>query len=139
MKKWLRARPAAASIDNLQALLDEFVDHYNQHRPHASLSRATPAAAYARLPKTGPATDPKIDYRIRRDRVDNYGKVTLRYQGRLYKIGIGRQHAGTAITMLIANRDIRIITTATGELLRRLTLDPDRTYQPTGKPRNPRT
>lgn len=139
MKKWLRARPAPATIADLQALLAEFVQHYNHHRPHASLGRATPAATYARLPKTGPATGPAIDYRIRRDRVDNYGKVTLRYQGRLYKIGIGREHTGTAITMLIADRDIRIIATATGELLRQLELDPTRTYQPTGKPRNPRT
>lgn len=139
MKKWLRARPAAATINDLQALLDEFTNHYNQHRPHASLGRATPATAYNRFPKTGPATTPKIDYRIRRDRVDNYGKVTLRYHSRLYKIGIGRQHAGTPITMLIADRDIRIITTNTGELLRHLQLDPTRTYQPTGKPRNPQT
>lgn len=139
LKKWLRARPPAANIEDLQALLDEFVDHYNHHRPHASLGRATPAAAYTRLPKTGPATGPAIDYRIRRDRVDNFGKVTLRYNSRLYKIGIGREHAGTAITMLIADRDIRVIATRTGELLRQLELDPNRTYQPTGKPKNPRT
>jgi hypothetical protein len=132
LKNWLRARPADTTIDELQALLDEFVDHYNQHRPHASLGRATPTAAYTRLPKTGPATDPKTDYRIRQNRVDNYGKVTLRYNGRLYKIGIGRADAGTAITMLIADRNIRIITTQTGELLRHLELDPTRTYQPTG-------
>lgn len=41
--------------------------------------------------------------------------------------------------MLIIDRDIRIIATITGELLRHLQLDPTRTYQPTGKPRNPRT
>lgn len=139
MKKWLTARPAATAIDELQILLDEFTEHYNQHRPHASLGRSTPATIYTRLPKTGPTTDPAIDYRIRRDRVDNYGKVTLRYNSRLYKIGIGRQHAGTAITMLIADRNIRIIATTTGALLRQLELNPNRTYQPTGKPRNPRT
>lgn len=139
LKKWLQARPAATTIEDLQTLLDEFVDHYNHHRPHASHGRKTPATVYAFLPKTGPASGPTIDYRIRRDRVDNSGKVTLRYNSRLYKIGIGREHAGTAITMLVADRDIRIIATETGELLRRLKLDPNRTYQPTGKPRNPRT
>ena len=138
-KKWLQARPAATTIEELQALLDTWVDEYNQRRPHTSLGRATPAAAYTRLPKTGPAPDPTIEYRIRRDRVDNYGKVTLRYQSRLYKIGIGRAHSATPITMLIKDRHIRIIATATGELLRHLELDPNRTYQPTGKPRNPRT
>jgi hypothetical protein len=34
--------------------------------------------------------------------------------------------------------DIRIIGAATGELLRELTLDPGRDYQPTGKPAGPR-
>ncbi len=139
MKKWLTARPPAASIADLQALLDDFVDGYNHRRPHTSLGRTTPHVAYTRLPKTGPTADPTAHYRIRRDRVDTSGKVTLRYNSRLYKIGIGRAHARTPITMLIADRDIRIITTATGELLRHLTLDHTRTYQPTQNPRNPRT
>jgi hypothetical protein len=33
--------------------------------------------------------------------------------------------------------DIRIIDAATGELLRQLTLDPSRNYQPTGRPPGP--
>ncbi len=139
LKKWLRARPPAATISDLQALLEEFADEYNHRRPHRSLGRTTPASAYTRLPKTGPRTGPTIEYRIRHDRIDTSGKTTLRYNGHLYKIGVGRAHAQTAITMLIIDRDIRIITTATGELLRHLTLDPNRTYQPTRKPRNPRT
>ena len=130
MKKWLRARPPANDIDDLQALLDDFVDHYNHHRPHRSIGRTTPANAYTLLPKTGPAADPNTDYRIRHDRVDNSGKVTLRYHSRLYKIGIGRAHARTRIVMLITGPDIRIINPTTGELLRHLTLDPTRTYQP---------
>ena len=133
LKKWLAARPPAATIDNLQTLLDEFVDEYNNRRPHRSLGRVTPATAYTRLPKTGPATEPATDYRIRHDRVDNYGKTTLRYNSRLYHIGIGRRHAGTTIIMLINNRDIRILNPATGELLRHLQLDPTRTYQPQPK------
>ena len=130
LKKWLRARPPAATIDDLQALLDAFTDHYNHHPPHTRLGRATPHTAYTRLPKTEPATDPTIEYRIRHDRVDNYGKVTFRDHSHLYKIGIGRAHNATPITMLIADRDIRIIATDTGQLLRHLTLDPDHTYQP---------
>ena len=44
MKKWLRAQPAQpATLEQLQALLDAFVETYNQHRPHRSLPhRATP-------------------------------------------------------------------------------------------------
>ena len=39
--------------------------------------------------------------------------------------------------MLIHNLEIRIIHATTGQLLRALTLDPTRNYQPTGNPRNP--
>jgi hypothetical protein len=63
--------------------------------------------------------------------------VTLRHAGRLYHLGIGRTHAGTHILLLAQDLHIRIIDAATGELLRELTLDTGRNYQPTGKPRRP--
>jgi hypothetical protein len=31
-------------------------------------------------------------FRVREDKVDKTGKVSLRYDSRLYKIGIGRAH-----------------------------------------------
>lgn len=34
LKRWLSARPRAATISELQAQLDVFRDHYNQQRPH---------------------------------------------------------------------------------------------------------
>ena len=73
MKTWLRAQPdQPATIAELQALLDVFVDIYNTHRPHRSLpSRSTPAVAYAARPKATPG-DRTHDthYRVRHDRVD---------------------------------------------------------------------
>lgn len=39
--------------------------------------------------------------------------------------------------MLIQDLDVRIIDASTGELMRELTLDPDRNYQPTGRPPGP--
>jgi transposase InsO family protein len=135
MKKWLRAQPEQpSSIDDLQALLDAFVEEYNDHRPHRSLEhRATPATAYTTRPKATPSTGDRDDDthdRIRHDRVDKSGKVTLRYQGQLYSIGIGRTHARTRVIILVQDLDIRIVDTTTGELLRELTLDPTRRYQP---------
>jgi hypothetical protein len=56
--------------------------------------------------------------------------VTLRYNSKLHHIGIGRAHKGERIRLLIHDRDIRIINTRTGELLRELTLDPNIDYQP---------
>jgi len=136
MKRWLRAQPAATTITELQHQLDTFVELYNHHRPHRSLQRQTPHTAYTALPKASPAT-PTTTWRTRDDRIDKTGRVTLRHNGRLHHIGIGRAHAGTPIVMLIHNLDIRIIAKTTGELLRNLTLDPTRNYQPTGNPRNP--
>ena len=134
-KRWLRAQPQPATITELQALLDAFVDIYNHHRPHRSLPQpATPAVAYTTRPKAAPDHRTDTHFRVRHDRVDNAGNVTLRHDGHLHHIGIGRAHAGTRVVMLIHDLDIRIIHAATGEILRQLTLDPTRHYQPTGKP-----
>jgi transposase InsO family protein len=135
MKKWLRAQSdQPTTIDDLQAFLDAFVEEYNDHRPHRSLEhRATPATVYTSRPKATPTTGNRnadTHDRIREDKVDKSGKVTLRYQGRLYSIGIGRTHARTRVLLLVHDRDIRIIDAATGELLRELTLDPGNRYQP---------
>ena len=65
------------------------------------------------------------------------GKVSLRHQGRLYSIGVGRTHARTHVILLVQDLDIRVVHAATGELLRALTLDTSRYYQPTGRPPGP--
>ena len=131
LKKWLNAKPGAGTLRELQDQLDAFVDEYNNRRPHRSLNRMTPAAKYTLLPKATPSnSDLDSHYRIRHDIVGDTGTVTLRHAGTLHHIGIGRTHARTHIVMLIDNLDIRIVNPATGELLRHLTLDPNRNYQP---------
>jgi transposase InsO family protein len=141
LKKWLTSQhPRAATIAELQDQLDAFVDEYNHRRPHRSMPhKATPATAYAARPKADPATRLDTHDRVRRDTVDQFGKLTLRHAGRLHHIGIGRTHARTRVLVLVQDLDIRIINAATGELLRQLTLDPTRDYQPrnvpTGRPK----
>ncbi|TWD81387.1 homeodomain-containing protein [Kribbella amoyensis] len=141
LKKWLRAQPdQPTTVAELQVLLDAFVQAYNQRRPHRSLPhRATPATAYHARPKATPSIDRtgEVHYRVRTDRVDHTGVVTLRLNGRLHHIGIGRTHARTHVLLLVQDLDIRVVDAATGELLRELTLDPTRDYQPTGKPPGP--
>ena len=66
---------------------------------------------------------------MREDRVDKTGKISLRYDSRLYKIGLGRAHKGRPVKLLIADRSIRVIDLQS-ELIRELTLDPGRNYQP---------
>ena len=141
MKKWLRAQPAQpATIAELQRLLDDFADEYNHRRPHRSLPRrATPATTYTARPKATPGASRAADThdRVRHDRIDESGCVTLRMNGRLHHIGIGRTHARTHVILLVQDLHIRVVDAATGELLRELVLDPSRDYQPTGAPKGP--
>jgi transposase InsO family protein len=136
--KWLAAQPKAATIGELQRQLDRFRRYYNTVRPHRALSRRTPAEAYAARPKavpTGPIIDPH--YRVRTDRIDATGTVTLRHRSRLHHIGLGRRLAGTPVTVLVADLHVRVTHARTGELIRELTLNPNRDYQPTGRPPGP--
>lgn len=77
---------------------------------------------------------PGAHFRVREDKVDAHGKVSLRYMSKLHHIGLGRAHKGRTIKLLIADQDIRIIDQQTGQLLRKLTLDPTRDYQPINQP-----
>jgi len=132
LKKWLARQPRAATMAELQAQLDTFRDYYNTVRPHRALGRRTPAQAYAARPKAAPTAAPLTipkHCRVRRDKIDPSGVLTLRHNSRLHHIGIGRRHAGTHVRMLIQELHIRVIT-EDGELLRELTLDPTRDYPP---------
>ncbi len=127
-----------ATVLQLQALLNRFRDEYNHHRPHRSLPhRATPATLYDTMPKATPtgSRDTQTHDRVRFDRVDQAGKITLRHGGQLYSIGIGRTHTRTRVILLVQDLHVRIVNRTTGELLRELTLDETRRYQPTGRPR----
>ncbi|MEA5457392.1 IS481 family transposase [Sinomonas sp. JGH33] len=137
LKKWLKAQPDQPdTIGQLQALLDEFAIEYNTRRPHRSLPRrATPAAIYATGIKTAPAADRSTDAhdRVREDRVDKSGTVTLRVHGKLRHIGIGRPHTGTHVKLLVHDLDITVVNATTGQILRELTIDTTRDYQPRGQ------
>lgn len=139
LKKWLHAQPDQPDTTaDLQTLLDAFADQYNQRRPHRSLHhQATPATAYQARPKATPIADRSTDShdRIRHDIVSTAGNVTLRIAGQLRHIGIGRTHARTRIILLVQDLNVRIINAATGELLRDLTIDPTRDYQPKNPPK----
>jgi len=61
--------------------------------------------------------------RVRRDRIDKGGKVTLRRGARLHHIGAGHAHKGKRVILLVDGLDVRVLS-RDGELLRHLTLDP---------------
>jgi len=140
MKKWLKKQsPAPTNLQELQVLLDEFRHVYNEVRPHASLEhRSTPAVAYAARPKASPGNrDSDALSRVRRDRIDEFGKVSLRLNGQLHHIGVGRTHWRTHVLVLVHDLDVRVVHASTGELLRELTIDPSKTYHGTGAPKGP--
>jgi hypothetical protein len=137
-KKWLAAQPPARTVAGLRSQLSRFRRYYNDTRPHRALNRRTPMDAYTARPKataTGPYLDPH--WRIRHDRIDSSGTVTLRHNSRLHHIGLGRRLAATPVTLLVDDLHIRIIERHTGELLRELILDPTRDFQPRGLPPGP--
>ena len=132
LKRWLRKQRRARTIAELQTQLDVFGTYYNDVRPHRAIGRRTPAEAYEARPKAGPrgARIP-VHCRVRRDRLDRGGGVTLRHNSRLHHIKVGRRHAGGRVLMLVAGLHVRIVS-EDGELLRELELDPSRDYQPMG-------
>jgi len=134
LKKWLKAQPQQPhTVAELQTLCDTFLAYYNSRRPHRSLNRQTPLAAYQARPKATPTgSTPEPQPRVRRDIIDSDGKLTLRHAGRLHHIGVGRTHARTPVLMLINGYDIRIIHATTGELIRELILNPAVDYQTRG-------
>jgi transposase InsO family protein len=130
VKKFLANQDPAETKKQLQAPLDRFARYYNAVRPHRGVGRRTPMTVFAEREKAYPS-GPKIDvsgYRVRRDRVDKGGGVTLRYQGRLHHIGIGRAYKGWRVILLVAGRQVQVIG-VDGSQLRRLTLDPSTDYQ----------
>ena len=83
LKKWLAAQPRQPqTLAELQALCDQFAAYYNNCRPHRSLGRRTPTAAYQARPKATPATSPSTEpqARVRRDIIDTDGTLTLRHK-----------------------------------------------------------
>jgi hypothetical protein len=112
--------------------VDRFTSYYNEVRPHRAKGRSTPRAAFDARDKAR-ASGPKIrigaGVRVRRDRIDKNGKVTLRHRTRLHHIGVGHAHKNKRVILLVHHLDIRVLS-EDGELLRRLTLDPTRDYQP---------
>lgn len=131
MKKWLTARPPADTLGDLQTLVDEFVDLYNHRRAHTSIGKVTPDVAYRRLPKDQPHNrGAGIHYRIRHDRIDQTGTVSLRRAGRMHHISLGRPLKGTPVILIIDDLNIRVVDKTTGEQIRTLKLDPTRGYQP---------
>ena len=130
MKKFLRAQEGLETSKQLQRAIDRFVERYNTVRPHRGIARKTPLAQWSARDPAVPRT-PRITIggrRLRLDRVDKAGTVTLRHRGQLHHIGIGRPYGGWRVAMLIDGRNIEIVS-LDGSPIRKLVLDPTKDYQ----------
>lgn len=128
LKRFLAAQPTPATIIELQAQLDTFREHYNEHRPHRARDRATPGHAYRATPKALPTGSRDGHYRLRYDHVDTLGKMSLRRAGRMHHLGIGARHRGKRVLALIDTTTVTVTHLDTGEILSHHTIDPSRSY-----------
>jgi transposase InsO family protein len=130
LKKWLRKRPLVDSLEELQTQIDGFVTYYNEVRPHQARG-CPPMHAYRQLDKATPIVHGQpilANTKVRRDRIDKTGVFTLRYRSKLHHVGVGREHRGKRVLVLVADLDVRVID-EDGVMLRHLELDPSVDYQ----------
>jgi transposase InsO family protein len=133
LKRWLGSQPKARSIAELQAQVDAFDLIYNTTRPHQALGGAYPAEAWAATDRGGPAGQPVPApgaLRSHIGRVSDSGSVGVDH----YYVHVGRAWALEDVTVLSQDLDVAVF--HHDKLLRQLTIDPARKYQPSGRPRS---
>jgi transposase InsO family protein len=137
-KKWLGKQPPPDTTDALHLLAVTFDRLYNSERPHSSLGGATPDEAWAardRCPEPTTPADPST--RINKVTVTGRGAVPI---GSRYEVQVGREWTGATVIVIATGDHVRILFNK--KLVRDITIDPNRRYQPLGRartgPRRPR-
>jgi len=125
LKKFLTSRPPPDTLEQLQDQIDAFVERYNQRRTHRSLGRRTPLAVWTTTPHAGPEPHP-LDTPTRTvSRVVHHTRLEV---DRSCVIALGTRYNGQTATAVITGHHAHVFINAT--LVRELTIDPTRTYQP---------
>ncbi|APE15769.1 IS481 family transposase [Mycobacterium sp. WY10] len=129
LKKWLTARDPAATLDELNALLEQFRSFYNHQRPHRAHRGATPAEVFHATAKARPADRPvPAPVMVSRHTV---GETSGYIFVAPYKVNVGLRWAGHDCDVI---RDGEHITILSGTaLVRSFTADPTRNYQRSDK------
>jgi transposase InsO family protein len=125
LKKWLRARQAPATVDELNELLEQFRGFYNHHRPHRALHGKTPAEVFTATEPARPADRP----------LPSPVFVTCHTVGEKsgqlfvppYRVNVGLRWAGHECDSIRDGEHIAIFSGS--QLIRELTADPTRRYQ----------
>lgn len=133
LKEWLQDEGPVFDLDHLQELLDGFRHHYNRRRPHQGIGDATPAERYdteptdtnvIQLPTPDEMTEPAYPQHAFVRKVGATGNIGFR--GKL--IQVGTRFAGGRVRVIETERLVHIYHGDT--LIRILTINPDRYYQP---------
>jgi transposase InsO family protein len=130
LKRFLAQQPKAKNIPELQQQLNIFKHRYNNERPHTALKNNTPNHAYNDTVKAKPTGSLFDAYRVRTDKTDATGKVTLRRAGVLHKLGTGRSNARTPVLLLIDENYVTVTHKHTGEILSHHKIEPTQKYWP---------
>jgi len=142
LKLWLGARPAAQSLTELQALLDRFDEHYNTLRPHQALHGRTPHQTWQATPVAAPPqppASPSAPAAAPRPTRPRIRTATVHAEGHLnvlaIQICLGVRYAGTTITVIEDDdrRQLHLYDSS-GQHLRSLTRQPNKTYYGNGRP-----
>ena len=124
LKKWLRRRPIARDLAELQTQLDEFVTYYNPERPHRGIGRITPAERWALTP---PAINLGIALPSPAHRTTTRSDTNGVIRAGRYRVNIGKAWAGRTAQVHVDDTHIAVF--IDHQLVRALTIDPTRTYQ----------
>ena len=153
LQNWLRARGAADTIEELQNLVDEFDDYYNNARRHQGLPdqatgrHLTPMQAWD-LTDAAPAPAQPVELSAapspakrpspRRHKVANNGNISTSHAGKRITIQLGAIHARSTVITLMTETTVTVFDEE-GTAIRDVTLD-GRTYYGNGqRPGRPRT
>jgi len=131
-KAWLTRQRPARTLTQLQNRLDDWRAFYNDQRPHRALAGRTPHERWRATPPATPGDPVGGDARaslhtVSRDGAFGWGQ---------WLIGVGTEHASTPV--LTVARGLHLTVLGAHGVIRTLTVDPTRRYQPTGRPRGPR-
>jgi transposase InsO family protein len=125
VKRCLASQPAANNLAELQDQLDAFTEIYNHHRYHRGINRRVPAELFAVTPRSGPTDRPLNTPTVTYHSTVNSGSVRA---GHHYRIAIGTAHNNQPATITVTGHNAHVF--IAGRLIRHLTIDPTRDYQP---------
>jgi putative transposase len=138
--RWLDKQPLAASLEELQAQVDEFDRIYNFERPHQSLpGRMTPAQAWEATPK---AEAPRPAARNASLLPDGVRLTRIRDNGTVFARGtrfhVNRTLFGDVVSLVETKASLQVFDESGTLLIEHPWPEPGTKYVGSGRPKGPR-